>query len=119
MAEKILVIGATGFIAGHCILELLASGYGVKALALFDKAVADNVSELGQDEAVQHRTGKGSRLAGTITGRGGCGRRPQPHTARHRMTPRTALHVGLRRALPKSQRQWFTSQATSLPNEPS
>ena len=30
MVEKVLVTGATGFIASRCILELLASGYDVK-----------------------------------------------------------------------------------------
>ena len=30
MSEKILVTGASGFIAGHCILDLLAHGYQVR-----------------------------------------------------------------------------------------
>ena len=30
-STKVLVTGATGFIAGHCIAELLAHGYAVRA----------------------------------------------------------------------------------------
>jgi len=30
MSKKILVTGASGFIAGHCILDLLAHGYQVR-----------------------------------------------------------------------------------------
>ena len=37
---KVLVTGATGFIAGHCIQELLAHGYAVRG-SVRDLATAD------------------------------------------------------------------------------
>jgi nucleoside-diphosphate-sugar epimerase len=35
---KVLVTGVTGFIAGHCVEELLTHGYAVRALVSADKA---------------------------------------------------------------------------------
>src|SRR5256714_13059422 len=55
---RVLVTGATGFIAGHCVEELLAHGYAVRA-TVRDLATAD-VAHL---RAAARRTGGSLELA--------------------------------------------------------
>lgn len=56
MVEKILVTGATGFIAGHCILELLAGGYEVRG----------TVRDPGRTESLRAVLSRHSERAGDI-----------------------------------------------------
>ncbi|MDZ7685481.1 MAG: NAD-dependent epimerase/dehydratase family protein [Gammaproteobacteria bacterium] len=45
MAEKILISGASGFIAGHCIVEMLNHGYAVRG-TVRDEARADKLKSI-------------------------------------------------------------------------
>lgn len=45
MTERVLVTGATGFLAGHCVHELLDSGYSVRA-TVRDRSAAEKVAHL-------------------------------------------------------------------------
>lgn len=45
MSTRVLVTGATGFVAGHCVAELLAHGYAVRA-TVRDTAAVDKVAHL-------------------------------------------------------------------------
>lgn len=48
MADRVLVTGATGFVAGHCVEELLAHGYAVRG-TVRDPARATHLRALGGD----------------------------------------------------------------------
>ncbi|WP_054812477.1 SDR family oxidoreductase [Nocardia arizonensis] len=52
MSTRVLVTGATGFVAGHCIAELLEHGYAVRA----------TVRDLGRTESRAHLTALARRL---------------------------------------------------------
>jgi nucleoside-diphosphate-sugar epimerase len=52
MAERVLVTGATGFVAGHCVEELLAHGYAVRG----------TVRDPGNEEKVAHLRALGGDL---------------------------------------------------------
>lgn len=56
MADKILVTGASGFIAGHCILDLLARGYDVRG----------TVRNLDRAEELRGLLGKHTDRAGAL-----------------------------------------------------
>ncbi|MEV0298455.1 aldehyde reductase [Nocardia sp. NPDC050710] len=56
MAERVLVTGATGFIAGHCIAELLEHGYAVRA----------TVRDLGNAGKRAHLVALAQRLGGEL-----------------------------------------------------
>jgi dihydroflavonol-4-reductase len=52
MADRVLVTGATGFVAGHCVEELLAHGYAVRG----------TVRDPGNEEKVAHLRALGGDL---------------------------------------------------------
>jgi dihydroflavonol-4-reductase len=62
---KVLVTGATGFIAGHCIQELLTHGYAVRGTVR--NAATANVAHL---RAIAQRTGGSLEFAEASRGRG-------------------------------------------------
>ena len=46
MADRVLVTGATGFIAQHCIMQLLEAGYDVRGTARSESRTAEVVAIL-------------------------------------------------------------------------
>jgi dihydroflavonol-4-reductase len=68
MTDRVLVTGATGFIAQHCMLQLLEAGYEVRGTARSANRAADVVAILSPhlSDATRSRSSRPISLATTV-----------------------------------------------------
>src|ERR1700722_16834723 len=69
MTDRVLVTGATGFIAQHCMLQLLEAGYEVRATARSADRTAEGVAILSPhvDESARERLNALDVVAADLT----------------------------------------------------